>query len=460
MKKFLLFLTVFFCSHAYAQMSIGVTLQNIDGGVLITDVAENGPAYKEGLMKKDIVYAIEGKKIYKTEDFIEIVKSSSGATPLTFEFLRGSIQKIIKIKPIDVDINSYSLGSSFYEKGFSAYKEKKYKEAVSWYEKAADRGHVYAWTILGAMYLTGDGVPRNYEKAYYWSEKAAVKGVAEAQNNLGVLYQHGAGVSQNYDTAKYWYQQALENGYSKASEQIVNIDRLKKFKSQDLYIDGVEAYGEKDYVKALSLYKQSAELGYMSSQYSLASMYDRGLGTERDIDKATYWYEKAADQGSENAAARLKKLNSAGYRFGYAAGNAIEDGIGYLGKKMDEGIEYVKENPEESLAMAAAVVGAVLVGKSLSEDRCLRSHNNCSSAQEAHHEKVYNRVNGHFSGLSSSQRRKHCVGHSSFSRYLASIGLTLVGTAIGDGDLFSLGAGNSDLAAGTVDIYKLLCDID
>jgi TPR repeat protein len=57
-------------------------------------------------------------------------------------------------------LSQYTLGEMYlYGHGNKLdYKEKDYIEAVKWFEKAAEQGHVGAQNDLGVMYLEGKGV--------------------------------------------------------------------------------------------------------------------------------------------------------------------------------------------------------------------------------------------------------------------------------------------------------------
>ena len=44
-----------------------------------------------------------------------------------------------------------------------------YSEAVKWFTKAAEQGHVRAQSMLGAYYMVGRGAPQDFQKAYFWS---------------------------------------------------------------------------------------------------------------------------------------------------------------------------------------------------------------------------------------------------------------------------------------------------
>ncbi|MBO7321300.1 MAG: sel1 repeat family protein, partial [Bacteroidales bacterium] len=65
--------------------------------------------------------------------------------------------------------------------------EKNYTEAVKWYRKAADKGHLDAQYNLGNRYYNGEGVEKNYTEAVKWYRKAADKGHSNAKNTLKQL---------------------------------------------------------------------------------------------------------------------------------------------------------------------------------------------------------------------------------------------------------------------------------
>jgi hypothetical protein len=77
-------------------------------------------------------------------------------------------------------------------------------QAVQWYLKAANHGHVAAQTNLGARFASGSGVAADLTQAVQWFRRAAEKGDPSAQFNLGVLYANGQGVAQDPAEAYVW----------------------------------------------------------------------------------------------------------------------------------------------------------------------------------------------------------------------------------------------------------------
>ena len=74
------------------------------------------------------------------------------------------------------------------DNGIAAYNRGDYREA-------AEQGHAEAQFRLGAMYFSGDGVPRDDAGALKWYRLAAEQGHAEAKDNLAYMYENGLGMA-------------------------------------------------------------------------------------------------------------------------------------------------------------------------------------------------------------------------------------------------------------------------
>src|SRR5512140_1921164 len=66
--------------------------------------------------------------------------------------------------------------------------------------------------------------------------------------------------------------------------------------------EGIDAYHQQDYAKALALWKPLAEQGDAAAQYQLGTLYAEGKGVEQSDTTAASWFARAANQG--NAAAQ------------------------------------------------------------------------------------------------------------------------------------------------------------
>ncbi len=54
---------------------------------------------------------------------------------------------------------------------------------------------------------------------------------------------------------------------------------------------------EKNLERAFYWYQKAVENGNINAQYNLATLYYKGEGTEKNLEKAFYWYQKAAENG-------------------------------------------------------------------------------------------------------------------------------------------------------------------
>jgi TPR repeat protein len=292
--------------------------------------------------------------------------------------------------------------------------ERDLKKAVWLYQDAADYGHYWSGMRLGAMYLNGLGVRKDHGRAYFWIKWASDNGVLQSTDWLGWLYENGWGVAQNYETAAKYYRQAIEDGYtdSYASLGLLYEDGLLKpggaEKAVELYREGAERddprsthfLGEmywagsgvaQNYAKAAELFRRSIGLGRARANISLgvayetgkgvtedaaaafkhykamvdydrdpqavaymASLMDRGLGTQKDLEKARALFIEAADKG-----------------FGYAqyeAGRMLLYGLGGEAQPQ-RARRYIRAAAEDGRPYAQVLLGDMYYwGNGVAED--------------------------------------------------------------------------------------------
>jgi uncharacterized protein len=102
-----------------------------------------------------------------------------------------------------------------------AYERKDFATSVEIWRRYAEQGNAEAQTLLGAMFWSGEGVPRDHHEAAKWYLRAAEQGYARAQNNIGFMYGFGEGVPPPDDIQAYkWLSLAIER-YT-----VKNADRL------------------------------------------------------------------------------------------------------------------------------------------------------------------------------------------------------------------------------------------
>jgi TPR repeat protein len=70
--------------------------------------------------------------------------------------------------------------------------------------------------MLGLLYGTGNGVPKDLTQAVQWFQKAAAQGDPRGCAGLGRAYEKGlGGMPQDRDKAIEWYRKAGDNPLAK-----------------------------------------------------------------------------------------------------------------------------------------------------------------------------------------------------------------------------------------------------
>ena len=104
-----------------------------------------------------------------------------------------------------------------------AYERKDMPTAVRIWKTWAAKGNAEAQTLLGAMYWSGEGVPRDHKEAAKLYLQAAQQGYARAQNDIGFMLGFGEGIPPHDDVEAYkWIKLAIDRYTAK------NQDRLEQ----------------------------------------------------------------------------------------------------------------------------------------------------------------------------------------------------------------------------------------
>lgn len=218
------------------------------------------------------------------------------------------------------------------------------EQAWEWFLRAAENGVPAAQYMTGLFLAEGISCDRNEDKAFEWFMEAARAGYEDAVNVIALCYENGVHVQQNLVTAALW-----RSGKGTAAEDYT--DELAE-EPQPLPDDGEELYqsarrclAEHDHEGAALFYRRAAELGharaqcsygkclYLGSgvakdpaeafrwfgyaaragldiaQYNLGIMYLKGVHVQKDREMAKRYFALAAQNGHEEAAKILEKLN-------------------------------------------------------------------------------------------------------------------------------------------------------
>ncbi|EGB02368.1 hypothetical protein AURANDRAFT_17073, partial [Aureococcus anophagefferens] len=130
---------------------------------------------------------------------------------------------------------------------------------------------------LGDAYRRGRyGLVKSEKKAAKIYRRAVELGNVDAMIHLGLLYENGSGVKLDKKKAMKLYRAAADRG-----------DAVAQF---DL---GVLLESEKKFEESIRYYALSADQGDTDAEYCLGLCYRDGRGTEVDLGKARYWFERA-----------------------------------------------------------------------------------------------------------------------------------------------------------------------
>ena len=151
-----------------------------------------------------------------------------------------------------------------------------------------------ALAFLGDAYYSGRmGLVESAKKAAKIWKRAVELGNVDAMRCLGVLYEYGKGVKLDKKKAERLYRMAADRGDAVAQSNFAFL------------LDAEEKHEE-----AFRYYALAADQGYTRAEHNLGCRYGNGEGTEVDVGKARYWFERAAAKGYERAIESLARLDA------------------------------------------------------------------------------------------------------------------------------------------------------
>jgi hypothetical protein len=104
--------------------------------------------------------------------------------------------------------------------------------------------------------------------------------------------------------------------------------------------DGMTAYREKDYAKAVEAWRPLAEKGNVDAQYYFGTLFAEGKGVAQSDSTAFMWFERAANGG--NAAAQYNV--GASYAAGTGVAKSYADAAKWFRRAADQGMAFAQVN--------------------------------------------------------------------------------------------------------------------
>ena len=208
-------------------------------------------------------------------------------------------------------------------------------EAAEWYEQAVEWRNPFAAYALGSMYHYGQGVPQDDDDAFRLFKLAAehpTKPNAYAQFQLGRM-------RDDLEEADRWYRLAYQN-FIRIEQKFLDDKLYYRLGSMSLQGLGTE----KDLERAAAYFNKAALLGNVDAVYGMGKLH-----LETDPAKAIRFFELAARQGHTYAEYQLGKI----FCFGIGVPRDLETGMEWLRLSAEHGNEHAAtllQHINESLA--------------------------------------------------------------------------------------------------------------
>lgn len=183
---------------------------------------------------------------------------------------------------------------------YAEFKMANYATARQMWLNIEGRGKSEAMFNLGILHEQGKGVTESIDEAIRYYLKGAELGSRAAAYQVGLMYSAFPDKIRK-DDAIHWLSIAALDGDKDAAILLADIDDLSNSQDEMVGIRRLIAMGQNS--KALS---KLNELAYQSSPnleaiVELAWLYEAGLAVERDLEKASELFLKAADMGNGRA---------------------------------------------------------------------------------------------------------------------------------------------------------------
>lgn len=217
---------------------------------------------------------------------------------------------------------------SMLARGKDCYMHCKYDEAFKYFSQAAKLGNVEAKYYLALCYYYGNGEYKDEEKAVSMLDSLATNGYLIAYSKLGGLYENGLnGIAENKNIAQTYYKKS----FPAIKEYAEKGDVLSQYRLGFCYFYGCGV--EKDEDKATRWFRKAAEQDCAFAQTGLGNCYSEGVGVLPDKAEAVKWWRKAANQGDSQAQCLL----GTSYLDGYGVEQDYNEAVKWLRKSAEQG---------------------------------------------------------------------------------------------------------------------------
>lgn len=323
--------SVFISQHVDAMWRLGVIYSTLEGDNVSAlewyrNAAEKGKQrdshYQLGLFHLNGLGGLE-KNVIAAQKYFS--KASDGGHPLaTFEYARivwnRNYDHVFGYELFKLAAQLYvpdafrELGhlshKGFLSKGITIVRQD-YKKAFGYYCEAAQLGDPTAALMVGNYFEEGylkDELGQDFERALQWYESAyRLNGGGLAELAIGKLKHTMADSLHDFQEAEDMREEAFV-WFESASTIIDNHQGFCARVMVALYY--INGWGRKsqDTQTGFNMLLDIAESGGSEAFVPIATCYEEGIGTERDMAKAIDYWEMAADMDNHQAIIRIGQI--------------------------------------------------------------------------------------------------------------------------------------------------------
>ncbi len=200
--------------------------------------------------------------------------------------------------------SAFSAQADNYEDGLMAFAVGNFQEAGRLFMSSADEGNAGAEHMLMRLFSEGKLYSSHLDNdTLKWTRKAAERGIAQAQFALAGLYLK----RNDARSAVAWYRKAIAQGHHGA---YYKLGQLLEKGAKGIGADRGES--RRLFSIAAAEFDVFAQKGDASAQNTLAGMYEKGQGMDKNIKMAAKWYDASARQGYALAQLNLGRLYARG----------------------------------------------------------------------------------------------------------------------------------------------------
>jgi TPR repeat protein len=208
------------------------------------------------------------------------------------------------------------LGMATYKLGFLAHAgfgmDADYPAAMSFYQQAVAQGEPSGWNGIGQLYQYGQGNEVDYTRAAAAYQQGADAGEKMSQTALAYLFEQGLGVPQDFDKSFALLTLAANQNYGFGQAALA----LHYLFGQGTAVDAGKAY---------ELTLAAVSKGVVYANGIMGYLHAEGLGTDRNLSSALFYFRDGAAGGDQYSASRVP-VTEAELACQDAAGSPYEPG--------------------------------------------------------------------------------------------------------------------------------------